>query len=309
MSVGGIYNLNGILNIYKPEGLSSNYIVQKIKKKFHISKVGHGGTLDPFAVGVLPIFINRSTKLDTYMHLLNKDYIACLKLGAATNTGDYTGKIVKTAPVPFVNECKINNVLKNFIGEINQVPPAFSAKKVKGKRAYSLARNGEDISLKPITTYINSCKLLYYNKNEIFIKVTCGSGTYIRTLCEDIAKSLDTVGYTASLERTRYGPLEKSNAICFDDLYNNNICSISKFLLTPDFILYNYPMIIIDEGALKEVLNGVEITKEKIINIYGIINENNIIRVYEINYKFIGIGIFHNNKIKMKSLIHIERNN
>ncbi len=296
--------MDGILNIYKPEGTSSNYIVQKIKKKFKADKVGHGGTLDPFASGILPIFINRSTKLDSYMHLLDKEYIACLKLGAATNTGDYKGKIIKVETIPFINERKINDVFKNFIGKITQVPPAFSAKKINGKRSYDMARKGDYVSLQPISTDIYSCDLLYYNKTEIFIKVVCGSGTYIRTLCEDIARCLGTVGYTFRLERTRYGPLEKSNAVCFDNLYDINVENLDKFLLPSDFLLYDYPIIIIEESALKNVLNGAEISKEKIRKIYGTAAENGIYRVYDVNDKFIGIGNFYDNMVKMKLLIH-----
>lgn len=296
--------MNGILNIYKPEGVSSNYIVQKVKKFLINCKVGHGGTLDPFAQGILPIFINKSTKLDNYMHLLDKEYVACFRLGAATNTGDYKGKIIQRMDIPHINECIIKNVLANFTGEIRQIPPAFSAKKINGKKAYDLARKGLNVPMSPILTYIHSCDLIYYNKSEIFVKVVCGSGTYIRSLCEDIARSLGTVGYTIYLERTRYGTLEKSNAVYFDSLFNKSVNDIYQLLLPSDFLLYDNPIIIIDGSVLKKALNGCEISISEVYRTYGNINENGLVRVYDINEKFIGVGCFHDHSLKITSLIH-----
>lgn len=296
--------MNGILNIYKPEGVSSNYVVQKIKKILKNSKVGHGGTLDPFAQGILPVFINKSTKLDNYMHLLDKEYVACFRLGSATNTGDYKGKIIQKKDVPHISENMIKDVLTNFTGKIQQIPPAFSAKKINGEKAYNLARKGINVPMLPISAYIHSCDLIYYNRSEIFIRVVCGSGTYIRTLCEDIARSFGTVGYTIYLERTRYGALEKSNSVNFDSLFGKSINEITKLLLPSDFLLYDNPIVIIDSSALKKALNGGEISISEVYRKYGSLNENGLVRVYDLHDKFIGVGCFCDHSLKIKSLIH-----
>ncbi|WP_162523440.1 tRNA pseudouridine(55) synthase TruB [Calorimonas adulescens] len=291
--------MNGILNVYKPEGVSSNYVVQKIKKMFKLAKVGHGGTLDPFASGILPIFVNKATRLNNYIHSFDKEYVACIELGTATDTADYTGKVVKRMSVPDISEEKIKESLKNFVGQIEQVPPAYSAKKLNGIRAYDLARKGVHFSLVPIKVIIYSCDLLYYEGDKIYIRVKCGSGTYIRTLCEDIACSLGTVGYVSYLERIRYGPLEKSNAIAFDDLFSKIEINISDQLLPLDFLLHNFPWVVIKGSALKTVLNGGMLSEDQIEFFSIPINVESFVRVYSIDRKFIGIGKFNGNKLKI----------
>lgn len=199
--------MDGILIINKPIGKTSFDIVRDVRKEYNTKKVGHIGTLDPMASGVLPILIGQATKLSNYLMEHDKEYIATLHLGVQTDTGDSEGKVVKEQGVDEVLYKNINSVLNSFIGESAQIPPMYSAIKVNGKKLYELAREGKTIERAPRKIIITSIELLDVNKNEaeITFKVSCSKGTYIRTLCEDIADSLGTCGYMKSLNRTRVG--------------------------------------------------------------------------------------------------------
>lgn len=207
-----------IINVYKPSGITSYDVVRRVKKIIDNKKVGHGGTLDPFATGVLLILIGNSTRMMNEILHFQKSYEAILLLGKSTSTGDNTGEIIKTMALPKISQSILDKVADQFIGEIAQIPPAFSAKRVNGVRSYKLARKGVKVSHKPKRVKIEKLELNYISKNMIKINVTCSSGTYIRTLGEDIAKDLGTVGHLTSLVRTRIGDYTIDNAVPFDNL-------------------------------------------------------------------------------------------
>ena len=188
--------MDGIILINKEKNCTSHDVVYKVKKMFK-EKVGHTGTLDPNATGVLPILVGKGTKMSKYLINHDKKYIVTLKLGKRTDTQDSEGKIIeeKEVPISALNRENILNILKKFIGELNQIPPMYSAIKVNGKKLYEDARCGEKLEIKPrkIKIYsINLNKIDEKNK-EIIFEVSCSKGTYIRSLCEDIAKKLKTV--------------------------------------------------------------------------------------------------------------------
>lgn len=188
--------MDGIILINKEKNCTSHDVVYKVKKIFK-EKVGHTGTLDPNATGVLPILVGKGTKMSKYLINHDKKYIVTLKLGQRTDTQDSEGKIIeeKEVPTSALNRENILNILKKFIGELNQIPPMYSAIKVNGKKLYEYARRGEMLEIKPrkIKIYsINLNKIDEKNK-EIIFDVSCSKGTYIRSLCEDIAKELETV--------------------------------------------------------------------------------------------------------------------
>ena len=180
--------MDGIIIVNKPSGYTSHTIVSKIRKALNIKKVGHTGTLDPLATGVLPILLGSGTRLSKYLINHDKEYIATIKLGVKTDTADIEGNIIETADIPTLSEEQIKTVLKSFEGIQYQKPPMYSAIKVNGKKLYEYARKGETIDVQDRKIEIYNIELLKYETEFIEIKVACSKGTYIRSLCEDIAK-------------------------------------------------------------------------------------------------------------------------
>ncbi len=208
-----------ILNVYKPTGWTSFDVVKKIKNLLN-EKVGHGGTLDPFAEGVLVIGTGSDTKNLGDISNKNKTYIATLVIGKTTSTLDIEGKISKTKNIPNLSENKIKKVLESFIGESYQTPPMYSAKKINGVRLYKLARKNISINRKPVIIKIFSINFLSYKKPELRFVVSCSKGTYIRVLGSDIAKKLGTIGYLNKLIRTNVGKYKIKNSLKIEEIKN-----------------------------------------------------------------------------------------
>ena len=194
-----------IYNIYKPVGWTSFDVVKKLRGITRDKKVGHGGTLDPFAEGVLVIGTNADTKILTEISGTIKSYRAILTMGEETDTLDIDGKIINTCPVPILDEKKVKSVLNDFLGESEQVPPMYSAKKVNGVRLYKMARKNQFVERKPSPINIYDIKLNHIGENQIDFSVTCSKGTYIRVLGLEVAKKLGTVGHLTQLTRTAVG--------------------------------------------------------------------------------------------------------
>ncbi len=281
--------MNGIIVINKEKNWTSNDVVQKIKRIFH-EKVGHTGTLDPLATGVIPILIGKGTQLSKYLINHDKEYIATIKLGYKTSTGDLEWNVVEQKDVSegMLEEDFVNKVLKQFEGKITQIPPIYSAIKVNGKKLYEYARKAQDVEIPSRNVEIYEIELISISKEdmEITYRVHCSKGTYIRTLCEDIAKQLGTVGYMKELQRTRVGNFSIQNSLKMEDMNNNekvqeNFISIEKFLEDKEKIELN-------SEKMKKFLSGVKIKYAKKDDIY---------RVY---YKdtFVGTGIISNNLLK-----------
>lgn len=184
--------INGVIIVNKPKNFTSQDVVSKVKKVLNEKKAGHTGTLDPMATGVLPILVGNATKLSKYLIEHNKTYVAKIKLGQKTDTGDVEGTVIEEKPVTDISLDKVEKVLNSFIGKQKQIPPIYSAIKINGKKLYEYARNGENVEIPEREIEIYSIKLLQLNE-EIEFEVSCSKGTYIRTLCEDIAKALGTV--------------------------------------------------------------------------------------------------------------------
>ncbi len=288
--------MDGIIVINKPIGCTSYNIVYRVKKIFK-EKVGHTGTLDPLATGVLPILIGKGTKLSNYLMEHDKEYIATLKLGKKTDTLDAEGKVIEEREVDdnIFNKDKIDEVLNKFIGKIEQIPPLYSAIKVNGKKLYEYARNGQNVEVKPRQVEIYKINLLNIDKEqkEIKFKVNCSKGTYIRTLCLDIAEKLGSIGYMSSLQRTRVGRFKIEDAITIDELEKNeqNNEFLNKNLISIEDIFIDKEVINLDDT--KSFLNGVKIKIKKEDGIYRIYNNNN----------FMGTGIIENNLLKRDLVI------
>lgn len=288
--------MDGIIVINKPIGCTSYNIVYRVKKIFK-EKVGHTGTLDPLATGVLPILIGKGTKLSSYLMEHDKEYIATLKLGKKTDTLDAEGEVIEEREVDdnIFNKDKIDEVLNKFIGKIEQIPPLYSAIKVNGKKLYEYARNGQNVEVKPRQVEIYKINLLNIDKEqkEIKFKVNCSKGTYIRTLCLDIAEKLGSIGYMSSLQRTRVGRFKIEDAITIDELEKNeqNNEFLNKKLISIEDIFIDKEVINLDDT--KSFLNGVKIKIKKEDGIYRIYNNNN----------FMGTGIIENNLLKRDLII------
>jgi len=205
--------INAVIPIWKPIDWTSFDVVKNIRAQIKPAKVGHAGTLDPFAEGVLMLCTGKCTKkVESFMNK-NKEYIASIQLGVETDTLDPTGKIVETSNCPHLTENKIIEVLNKFTGEMKQMPPMYSALKVNGQPLYKSARKGININRKMRTINVYENSLINFTQDTISFKVTCGRGTYIRSLAKDIAIQLNTVGHLTKLIRTRIGEFDKSSCV------------------------------------------------------------------------------------------------
>jgi len=209
--------IDSIIPIWKPVDWTSFDVVKKIRGQINSTKVGHAGTLDPFAEGVLMLCTGRFTKKVESLMDKEKEYMAEILLGIETDTLDPTGDVVKTSSIPNLSILQIKKVIKIFIGDIKQKPPMFSALKVDGKPLYKSARKGINIPRKRRVVSIYDIQIIDFIYDHITLKVTCGRGTYIRSLAQDIAKELNTVGHLVSLKRTRIGEYDEKNCIKIND--------------------------------------------------------------------------------------------
>lgn len=260
---------NGVINVFKERGYTSNDVVQIIKKLTRASnpleskrsgaKVGHTGTLDPDATGVLPICLGRTTKLADYIMASDKEYVAKVVLGTQTSTGDAAGEVVSQMPVN-VTQSDVLAVLPKFIGELVQVPPMYSAIKVDGKKLYEYARAGIEIDRKKRNITIQNIEILRFNMPGSFVmRVNCSKGTYIRTLCEDIGTAIGTAAHMGSLIRTRSGNFTSHQGISLEQL---KLHGLEKFLTPPDVILAHLPKVTTLPEADKPLSNGNKISLE-----------------------------------------------
>ena len=287
--------MDGIIIINKTKGCTSHDIVYKIKKMLN-EKVGHTGTLDPMAEGVLPILVGKGTLASKYLINHDKKYIVELQLGTKTDTADGEGKIVKQQPVnkEILTTKNIEKILQSFVGKQEQIPPIYSAIKINGKKLYEYARKGQEIELKPRKIEIYNIKLINYSVEEKQIKfeVFCGKGTYIRSLCEDIAIKFGTVGYMKSLKRIQVGDFKIEDSITIDELNNiiqKNELDKTKTIITLEKLFEKIPSIKLDNRKLELFLNGVMLTQKQNEGVYKIYNQKN---------EFIGTGTIKDNLLK-----------
>lgn len=227
-----------IINVCKEKNMTSRDVVNIISKHLHTKKVGHTGTLDPLATGVLIVCTNHDTKLVDILTSKNKKYIATMRLGIQTDTGDITGNIIKRATYK-VTKDQIIKVLNNFLGSSTQTVPIYSAVKINGKKLYEYARNGEEVTLPTREINISNIELLDYHDDLIKFKVTVSKGTYIRSLIEDIGKTLQTVATMEDLVRTKQGNYKIEDSYTLEDIKNDNYKPIPLNIVLKDYHTYN----------------------------------------------------------------------
>lgn len=286
--------MDGIIVINKPKGCTSHDVVYKVKKIFN-EKVGHTGTLDPNATGVLPLLIGKGTRLSKYLINHDKTYEVVLKLGQRTDTADGEGIIIEEKSVnkDLLTIENITKILSSFKGKQEQIPPMYSAIKINGKKLYEYARKGEQVEIKPRTIEIYSIELIYINEIEceISFRVECSKGTYIRSLCEDIAKKFDTVGFMKELKRTKVGEFDIQQSITIKQLQKNkdNDEFINKHFCTIESFFKENQSISLQEKELNKLLNGVKLKVEL---------QDGFYRLYDNKKYFIGIGLIENYYLK-----------
>lgn len=285
--------MDGVVIINKPNGMTSQNVVSKVKRILNEKKVGHAGTLDPNATGVLPILVGKATKISKYLIEHDKSYEAIIKLGEKSSTGDIEGDIVEKKEIKldkYTSE-DIQNILNMFLGKTKQIPPMYSAIKVNGKKLYEYAREGKEVELKEreIEIFNIQLKNVDYENQEISYIVDCSKGTYIRTLCEDIAKKLNTVGYMKELTRLRVDKFNISNAITLEELEEKKNNSNFEDIIPIESLFSDKPKIILTNKKENLFLNGVKLTFN---------NEDGTYLIYNEKKSYVGLGIIKDNLLK-----------
>ena len=248
---------DGVVNILKPAGMTSHDVVAKVRRIYQTKKVGHTGTLDPEAVGVLPICVGQATRLVEYLTEKDKRYRVLLKFGRETDTQDATGNVIKETGICTLEREAFAELLGQFVGEIEQVPPMYSAIKKDGQPLYKLARQGIAVEVAPRTVTIHEIKLLMYNGESAMLEVHCGKGTYIRTLCQDLGRACGSSAYMTYLMRTASGSFGIDRAVTLAQLEQSE--HPEQFLLDMNSSLVDMPALTVTSPAMQDrIQNGLE---------------------------------------------------
>ena len=291
--------MQGFLLIDKPEGITSFSAVSKVKRIAKEKRVGHTGTLDPLATGVLPIFLGRATALSGILLEAEKEYTATVKLGVTTDTDDITGNILSEKRVE-IKEEELIGVLARFKGEILQIPPIYSALKKDGVRLYDLARRGENVEIEPRKVIISKLELRWFCKDSFEIKVVCSKGTYIRSLCRDIGEALGTGATLTALRRNETCGFNEADCVKLDDLNEENI---SLFIKNEEWAVEHLSAVSVTEKQAIRFSNGGQLSLDRLdsVNFF----DGELIRVKHKEH-FIGIGIADNKKglLSIKCIIN-----
>jgi tRNA pseudouridine55 synthase len=249
--------MDGILNINKPVGLTSHDVVARVRRLLRQQRVGHAGTLDPLASGVLPVCVGLATRVADYLSESGKAYQAEIVLGVETDTYDREGQVLNTQPVPDVTREQIEHLLRTFLGPQLQVPPPYSAIKLQGEPAYRRARAGESLKLEARPVVIERLVLLAWEKPRLQLEIECSKGTYIRSLAHDLGQRLGCGAYLSALLRTRSGPLTLQESITLEQLAEALASgNLERYLLPLDIALQHYPALVVDAKTLQRVLHG-----------------------------------------------------
>ena len=299
--------LHGILNVYKEKGYTSHDGVAKLRGIVGQKKIGHTGTLDPDAEGVLPVCLGKATKVCDLLTDKDKTYRAVLLLGKTTDTQDLTGEVLNESDTSFLNEKEVETAIQGFVGEYRQIPPMYSALKVNGKKLYELAREGKVIERKARTVYIREIRILSIELPRVTMEVTCSKGTYIRTLCQDIGEKLGVGGCMKSLLRTQVGrfSLEDSKTLQnIQELKENG--SLEQILIPVDSLFEDYRRVQVDKKQEPLLYNGNMFYME---GQKDVPYDEEMVRVYDCDGKFVAIYRYNaeNNQYKIVKMFFNER--
>ena len=295
-------DISGIIVLDKPAGMSSNGALQHVKRIYNANKAGHTGNLDVPATGLLPICLGEATKVSAYLLDSNKTYRTRCKLGVTTTTADAAGEVLTNSTVPEISESDFEQVLKKFIGEIEQVPPMYSALKHNGKRLYELAYKGIEVERKARTITIHSIKLLDLSNDEFEIAVSCTKGTYIRTLAEDIGRELDCGAHILTLRRLGAGPFNESQMMTpaqLQEVAEQGFEQLDNLLLPMDIALVDFPEVRLSEDVAYYLCQG------QVVSVSGLPKSGRL-RIYNNSDQFLGLGeVTDDGRLAPKRLINI----
>jgi tRNA pseudouridine55 synthase len=289
----------GVINVLKPPHMTSHDVVAVLRRILKMKRIGHTGTLDPMAAGVLPICVGRATRIVEYLIEDQKTYRCEMTLGQETDTQDKWGEVIETGETDIDQE-KLIEAMNSFIGDIWQIPPMYSALKKDGKKLYELAREGITVEREPRLRTIYDITFLRRDGNKVWFDVTCSKGTYIRTLCHDIGKKLGTCAHMSFLLRTASGVFEMDKTWTVEELMNSTPEEIQKTMMTPvDRSLGERPSAHIPKNLVKMVLNGVKIDLAEYLDqpLEGIVDQ---VLIYS-KKRFLGIGIY-DGRLRMDKL-------
>ena len=281
-----VRDINGVVLLDKASGSSSNYVLQQVKRLFCANKAGHTGSLDPLATGLLPICLGQATKVAQFLLDDDKRYLVRAKFGQVSSTGDSEGRIVDFGPTKGVDESSIKTILSQFIGDIHQIPPMYSALKRQGTPLYKLARKGIEIERPPRPVTIHKINFLNFEYEVLSLDVFCSKGTYIRTLVEDIGKSLGCGGYVIELRRTGFSHLDLSGSKTYEELLKlkeQNLESLDSVILGADEMLPSFESAYLDSEQTGDIRLGKKIK-------YLGFSASQKLKLYDHNEQFIGIG-------------------
>ena len=290
--------MNGVINVYKEEGLTSFDVCKEIRKICGQKKVGHTGTLDPKATGVLPICIGKGTKIIDYIMNDNKSYYVEFKLGINTDTYDLEGKVIEEFDISALTQEDVLKTVLSFCREYMQIPPMYSALKKNGVRLYELARQGIEVKRNGRKVCIYSIDNIKINLPYVSMDVTCSKGTYIRSLCFDIGQKLHVGATVTKLERTRTSCFNKENSVRLSELNKENI---NKHLISIEDALKQYDAISVNKGFSKLLINGVKVFDTRVTN--DILKYNVLYRIYDENNIFLGLGMKDEKGLKITKLL------
>ncbi len=286
--------INGIINVYKEKGYTSHDVVAKLRGILKQKKIGHTGTLDPDAEGVLPVCLGNGTKLCDMLTDKNKTYEAVLLLGQITDTQDVTGRILSTSEVT-ADRKQIEEAILSFIGEYNQLPPMYSAIKIGGKKLYELAREGKEVERNTRQVWIHNIQILQFDEmnHQVRIRVECSKGTYIRTLCHDIGAKLQCGGCMKSLLRTKVGQFTLRDSLKLSEISEKALDgNLLDYCIPVDDMFPDYPKVTVKEEFCKYIYNGNSFNTKHISETVNIENHAQV-RVYDRLNTFVGIYGFN----------------
>ena len=287
--------INGIINVYKEAGFTSHDVVAKLRGILKQKKIGHTGTLDPDATGVLPVCLGSGTRLCDMLADKSKEYIAVMRLGVVTDTQDMSGQILQEKQV-LCSEEEVKNAIFSFQGEYSQIPPMYSALKVNGKKLYELAREGKEIERQPRQVFIKEMEILSIELPLVKFRVACSKGTYIRTLCQDIGERLGCGAAMDSLQRTRVGNFILENALSLSEIeVLSKEGTISDKVIPVDFVFAALPKTIVKKEFRKRIDNGNALLKKHVTIAEGSLQEKPGVqcRVYNDDDVFCGVYEYH----------------
>lgn len=253
---GPVARLDGLLTVEKGAGVTSFQVVAHLRRVLRVPKVGHGGTLDPMATGVLPVLLGEATKLTPYLLAQDKEYVATVRLGRSSDTLDATGRVTAERPVPPLDAAALRAAVARFEGEIEQVPPMFSALHAGGRRLHELARAGIEVARAPRRVRIDTIELLEWTSPVLRVRVACGKGTYIRSLAADLGETLGCGAYLEALTRTRLGPFWLADAVPWTVVCEGDPATLRARVTPPDRVVAHLPAVQLEEAGAERLRHG-----------------------------------------------------